>query len=72
MPISRIASRTSRRPPPRPSGSPPRQAAVGGSIEDYSGDRNDPIYGFDLAVARVRAAVKVAHSLPVPFLLTAR
>lgn len=46
--------------------------AVGGSIEDYSGDRKNPIYDFDLAVARVRAAVKVAHSLPVPFLLTAR
>ncbi len=46
--------------------------AVGGSIEDYSGDPKDPIYDFDLAVARVRAAVKVAHSLPVPFLLTAR
>jgi 2-methylisocitrate lyase-like PEP mutase family enzyme len=46
--------------------------AVGGSIEDYSGDPKDPIYDFDLAVARVRAAVTVAHSLPVPFLLTAR
>jgi 2-methylisocitrate lyase-like PEP mutase family enzyme len=46
--------------------------AVGGSIEDYSGDRNHPIYDFDLAVARVRAAVKVARALPVPFLLTAR
>jgi 2-methylisocitrate lyase-like PEP mutase family enzyme len=46
--------------------------AAGGSIEDYSGDPKDPIYDFDLAVARVGAAVKVAHSLPVPFLLTAR
>jgi 2-methylisocitrate lyase-like PEP mutase family enzyme len=46
--------------------------AVGGSIEDYSGDPKNPIYDFDFAVARVRAAVKVAHSLPVPFLLTAR
>jgi 2-methylisocitrate lyase-like PEP mutase family enzyme len=46
--------------------------AVGGSIEDYSGDPKNPIYDFDLAVARVRAAVTVAHSLPVPFLLTAR
>jgi 2-methylisocitrate lyase-like PEP mutase family enzyme len=34
---------------------------VGGSIED-----------FDLAVARVRAAVAVARSLPIPFMLTAR
>ena len=31
---------------------------VGGSIEDYSGDRTNPIYDFDLAVARVRAAVE--------------
>jgi 2-methylisocitrate lyase-like PEP mutase family enzyme len=46
--------------------------AVGGSIEDFSGDRKNPIYDFDLAVARVRAAAKVAHTLPVPFLLTAR
>ena len=46
--------------------------AVGGSIEDYSGDPKNPIYDLELAVARVRAAVKVARSLPVPFLLTAR
>ncbi len=46
--------------------------AVGGSIEDFTGDRANPIYDFDLAVARVRAAAEVAHSLPVPFLLTAR
>ena len=46
--------------------------AVGTSIEDYTGDRKDPIYDFDLAVARVRAAVKLAHALPVPVLLTAR
>jgi 2-methylisocitrate lyase-like PEP mutase family enzyme len=46
--------------------------AVGGSIEDFSGDPRDPIYDFDLAVARVRAAADVAHAMPVPFLLTAR
>jgi 2-methylisocitrate lyase-like PEP mutase family enzyme len=45
---------------------------VGGSIEDFTGDRAAPIYDFDLAVARVRAAVEVARSLPVPFMLTAR
>jgi len=45
---------------------------VGGSIEDYTGDRSDPIYEFDQAVARVRAAVAVARSLPFPFVLTAR
>jgi 2-methylisocitrate lyase-like PEP mutase family enzyme len=45
---------------------------AGGSIEDFSGDRTAPIYDFDLAVARVRAAAAVARSLPVPFVLTAR
>jgi 2-methylisocitrate lyase-like PEP mutase family enzyme len=46
--------------------------AVGGSIEDYTGDPANPIYEFDIAVARVRAAAAVARALPVPFLLTAR
>jgi 2-methylisocitrate lyase-like PEP mutase family enzyme len=46
--------------------------AAGGSIEDFTGDAAAPIYDFDLSVARVRAAVAVARSLPVPFLLTAR
>jgi 2-methylisocitrate lyase-like PEP mutase family enzyme len=45
---------------------------VGGSIEDATGDKDKPIYDFELAVERVRAAVEVAHSLPVPFMLTAR
>ncbi|MBI3514537.1 MAG: isocitrate lyase/phosphoenolpyruvate mutase family protein [Proteobacteria bacterium] len=45
---------------------------VGGSIEDATGDRAKPIYDFNLAVERVQAAVEVAHSLPVPFFLTAR
>lgn len=46
--------------------------AVGGSIEDYTGDTTAPIYDFDLAVERVRAAAQVAHALPIPFMLTAR
>jgi 2-methylisocitrate lyase-like PEP mutase family enzyme len=46
--------------------------AVGGSIEDSTDDPKDPIYDFDLAVARVRAAAEAAHAQPVPFLLTAR
>lgn len=46
--------------------------AVGGSIEDYSGDLRDPIYDFDRSVARVSAAAQIAHSLPVPLMLTAR
>ena len=45
---------------------------VGGSIEDYTGHRDKPIYDFDLAVERVQAAVEVARGLPFPFALTAR
>ena len=45
---------------------------VGGSIEDATGNPDRPIYDFALAVERVQAAVEVARSLPVPFLLTAR
>jgi 2-methylisocitrate lyase-like PEP mutase family enzyme len=45
---------------------------VGGSIEDTTADPNAPIYDFDLAVERVHAAVEVARSLPIPFVLTAR
>jgi 2-methylisocitrate lyase-like PEP mutase family enzyme len=46
--------------------------AVGGSIEDATGDPRHPIYDFTLAVERVQAAVEVARSLPIPFMLTAR
>lgn len=45
---------------------------VGGSIEDATGRPGDPIYAFDQAVERVRAAVKAARSLPFEFTLTAR
>ena len=45
---------------------------AGGSIEDASGNPNDPIYSFDHAVERVKAAVAAARSLPYPFTLTAR
>lgn len=46
--------------------------AVGGSIEDSTGNRQSPIYDFSLAVERVQAAVEVAKSLSFPFTLTAR
>jgi 2-methylisocitrate lyase-like PEP mutase family enzyme len=42
---------------------------VGGSIEDWSGER---IYDFNHAVERVAAAVEMARSLPVPFTFVAR
>lgn len=43
---------------------------VGGSIEDATGDPDQPIHAFDLAVERVRAAAETAKHLP--FVLTAR
>ena len=45
---------------------------VGGSIEDSTGKAVDPIYPFDLSLARVKAAVAAARSLPFPFMLSAR
>jgi 2-methylisocitrate lyase-like PEP mutase family enzyme len=46
--------------------------AVGGSIEDASGDPGAPIYDFTLAVERVAAAAEAVRRLPFPFTLTAR
>ena len=46
--------------------------AVGGSIEDSTGNPKNPIYDFSLALERVQAAVEVGRSLPIPFTLTAR
>jgi 2-methylisocitrate lyase-like PEP mutase family enzyme len=45
---------------------------VGGSIEDATGDKERPIYGFDESVARIKCAVEAARSLSFPFVLVAR
>src|SRR5881397_1898200 len=45
---------------------------VGCSIEDASGNKDKPLYDFDFAVERVRAAVDAARRLSFPFTLTAR
>lgn len=45
---------------------------AGGSIEDATGDREQPLYGFDAAVERVAAAVEAAKALPFEFQVTAR
>ena len=45
---------------------------VGGSIEDSTGRRDQPIFDATLAAERVAAAVEAARSLPFPFTLTAR
>lgn len=44
----------------------------GCSIEDATGNPDGPIYPLDVAVARVKAAVDAANTLPFPFILTAR
>lgn len=53
-----------------------RQAAgvglVGGSIEDATGNPDQPLFDIETATARIKAAVEAARSLPVPFVLTAR
>ncbi len=45
---------------------------VGGSIEDSTGRSDNPIYEFEYAVERVRAAAEAARALPFTFTLTAR
>ncbi len=46
--------------------------AVGGSIEDSTGDPRAPLLPLSLAVERIAAAVEAARSLPFPFMITAR
>jgi len=45
---------------------------VGGSIEDFTGRTQDPIYEIKFAAERIRAAAAAVAALPFPFLLTAR
>jgi 2-methylisocitrate lyase-like PEP mutase family enzyme len=45
---------------------------AGCSVEDFTGDQDDPIYELDLAAQRVSAAVDAAHRGPVHLVLTAR
>jgi 2-methylisocitrate lyase-like PEP mutase family enzyme len=45
---------------------------AGASVEDATGDPARPIYEFELAVERVRAAAEAVRAMPTPVLLTAR
>src|SRR5258708_34722734 len=45
---------------------------AGGSIEDFTGDRSNPIYGFNLAAEPGYASAEMAKTLPIPFTLTTR
>jgi 2-methylisocitrate lyase-like PEP mutase family enzyme len=46
--------------------------AVGGSLEDATGDPTCPIYDFSHAVERIAAAAEAVRTLPFPFTFTAR
>jgi 2-methylisocitrate lyase-like PEP mutase family enzyme len=45
---------------------------VGGSIEDATGSRDQPLYDIAHATERIAAAAQAARALPFPFTLTAR
>jgi 2-methylisocitrate lyase-like PEP mutase family enzyme len=45
---------------------------VGGSIEDATGDPQQPLFDAGHAKERIAAAVEAARKLPIPFTLTAR
>ena len=45
---------------------------VGGSIEDFTGDRANPIHSIEAAADRIRAASEAAKKLPFKFMLCAR
>lgn len=45
---------------------------VGGSIEDFTGDRSNPIHSIEAAADRIRAAAEAARKLPFRFMLCAR
>jgi 2-methylisocitrate lyase-like PEP mutase family enzyme len=45
---------------------------AGSSVEDFTGDEDEPIYDIGLAAERVAAAVQAAHSGPARLVLTAR
>jgi 2-methylisocitrate lyase-like PEP mutase family enzyme len=45
---------------------------AGGSVEDFTGRDDDPIYGRSAAAERVAAAAEAAHAGQVRFVLTAR
>src|SRR5258708_534378 len=45
---------------------------AGASVEDFTGNQDDPIYDHVLAVERVAAAAEAARAAAIPFMLTAR
>ena len=55
-----------------PPGASAGEAFAGGSIEDYSGREDEPIYPIEVAAERVAAAAEAAHGGAGPLVLTAR
>lgn len=50
-----------------------REAGLAGfSIEDYTGNPDEPIYPLELAAERIAAAARIAHEGPVRLVLTGR
>ena len=49
-----------------------RTGLAGASIEDSTGNKDNPLYDIGHATERIAAAVEAARSLPFPFTLTAR
>lgn len=45
---------------------------IGGSIEDFTGEKAKPFYEMSLAAERITAAVQEARTLPFHFMVTAR
>jgi len=45
---------------------------VGCTIEDVTGNHDNPLYEFSFAVERIAAAAEAVRALPFPFVLTAR
>lgn len=46
--------------------------AVGGNIEDYTGEKNKPLFDVDLAVERIKGARKAIDDSGIPFVLIGR
>lgn len=46
--------------------------AVGGNIEDYSGNPSSPLYSLDLSIERIKAARRAIQNAGMPFVLVAR
>ena len=49
-----------------------RAGVAGGSVEDFTGNADAPMYELAHAADRVRAAAEAAHNGPTPVILTAR